>query len=129
MALKEECDCTSYYLPPSGVKECTLFDEGDCVEGVIKKYHAGAYMDKPYCQCQDACVSENYIATLSTAEYPSKRYGEAITKENKRRADAANNNSSSSDAPPRDINYYRYCYLVKGVGGGWCFHGEIRCNH
>eukprot|EP00116_Pleurobrachia_bachei_P003134 sb/3463396/ len=77
MALKEECDCTSYYLPPSGVKECTLFDEGDCVEGVIKKYHAGAYMDKPYCQCQDACVSENYMG---------------------------------------------------GVGGGWCFHGEIRCR-
>ena len=50
-----------------GVKECTLADEDSCVEGVIKNYHAGIYTDRPYCKCQDACVSENYMSVENIA--------------------------------------------------------------
>ncbi|XP_063687518.1 serine/arginine repetitive matrix protein 2-like isoform X3 [Bolinopsis microptera] len=101
-----ECQCRSYYLkavPGRADVECNLHQEKNCVAKLIKRYHAGEFAGLPVCKCPDPCISESYLATMSTAEYPAKNHGEALEK--------YNNEKPGSGDEPRDVTFYRENFL------------------
>lgn len=99
--MKSECGCQSYYMKGTASDVvCTLYQEMDCIEDMRTRYHQGAFLDFPGCTCRDACKSENYKATLSTAEYPAKNYGEALEKWNEKQGGEV-----------RNISFYRENFI------------------
>ncbi|KAL5250199.1 hypothetical protein ACHWQZ_G016058 [Mnemiopsis leidyi] len=98
----KECNCSSYYLKamPGGKDvECNLYQEKNCVKELIRRYHAGEFINSSECRCPDPCVSESYLATLSTAEYPAKNHGEALQRYNEA-------NRGPNDVV-QDVTFYR----------------------